>query len=447
MRRPAAFEQRVAGSLKMALPDHRTAALCVAFSGGVDSTVLLTALAMLRGARRSLRAVHIDHRVHPNSRRWAAHCRAIAERLRVPLKVLELDVDRPAGASLEAALRDARYRALEQELEASEVLLTAQHADDQLETVLLQLFRGAGLPGLSAMAPVAPFGRGRIARPLLGIERCEIEAWAHARQLQWVEDDTNADEALDRNYLRRRIVSLVRARWPAASRAVARSARHAAEAQRLLDLMGRLDAERAAVGAALGIQRLRGLPLERRRNVLRYWIARSGTSLPDARRLEQLAGPLLQARADAHPQVSWGGTVAQREGSLLQLVPRRHPITLDSLPWSPRSAPELELPPGLGRLELARDRHGPIDLDALPERVTVRLRCGGERLRPRRGGPRRTLKSLLQEAHVGQAERGRIPLLWCGEQLLAAGDLWVDAAIQATPATPHRGRLLWHRAP
>jgi tRNA(Ile)-lysidine synthase len=447
MRRPAAFEQRVTASLTTLLPDYRTVRLCVAFSGGLDSTALLTALALSRRARRPpLRAVHIDHQLHPNSGRWAAHCRAVAERLRVPLTVRAVHVDRGAGTSPEAAARDARYRALEQELESSEVLLTAQHADDQLETVLLQLFRGAGVPGIAAMPLVAPFGLGRIARPLLAMERREIETWAHARRLDWVEDDTNADETFDRNYLRRRVVPLVRARWPAAGRAVARSARHAAEAQRLLDLMARLDAERAAVGAALCIRRLRPLTPERRRNALRYWIARTGVPLPDTRRLEELAGPLLDARRDARPQVFWGGTVAQRDGHLLHLAPAVAPVALEPLPWSPRRAPELELPPGLGRLELAADRHGPIDIDALPESVTVRLRRGGERLRPRRGGPTRTLKALLQGAHVGRAERGRIPLLWAGEQLLAAGDLWVDAGIQAAAETPRRGRLLWHRA-
>jgi tRNA(Ile)-lysidine synthase len=431
----------------MLLPDHRTAALCVAFSGGLDSTALLTALALRRAVRRPLRAVHIDHHLHPNSGLWAAHCRRVAKRLRVPLTVLDVEVNCTAGMSLEAAAREARYRALARELQPSEVLLTAQHADDQLETVLLQLFRGAGVAGLAAMPLLAPFGRGRIARPLLGMQRREIEAWARARRLDWVEDDTNADERLDRNYLRRRIAPLVRARWPSASRAVARSARHAAEAQRLLDLLGRLDAERAAVGAALDVRQLRCLPPERRRNALRYWIARTGAPLPDTRRLEELAGPLLDARPDARPLVAWGRTLARRDGHLLQLAPPASALALEPLPWSPHSVRELDLPPGLGRLELAPDPHGPIDIDALPEWVTVRLRRGGERLRPRRGGPSRTLKALLQEAHVGLTERGRIPLLWAGQQLLAAGDLWVDAGIQAAAATRRRGRLLWHRAP
>jgi tRNA(Ile)-lysidine synthase len=435
----------VGASLAALLPDHKTASLCTAVSGGLDSTALLTALALLPGARRRLRAVHVDHRLHPSSPAWAAHCRAVAEQLEIPLTVLEIDVDRTSGSSLEAAAREARYRALERQLRDSEVLLTAQHADDQLETVLLQLLRGAGLPGIAAMPPIAPFGRGRLARPLLAMELSEIETWARARELRWIEDDTNADERFDRNYLRRRILPLVRARWPSASRAVARTARHAAEAQRLLDLIGRADTERAAVGAALCVKRLRPLAPERRRNALRYWIARTGTALPDTRRLDELAGPVLDARPDARPQVSWGGTVARREGDLLSLATEAAAVSLEPLPWAWRTTSELELPGGLGRLELATDPHGPIDIDALPESVTVRLRSGGERLRPKRGGPSRTLKALLQEARVTHTERGRIPLLWAAERLLAAGDLWFDTQIQAGAGTGRRGRLIWHR--
>ncbi|MGH8150267.1 MAG: tRNA lysidine(34) synthetase TilS, partial [Steroidobacteraceae bacterium] len=189
---------------------------------------------------------------------------------------------------------------------------------------------------------------------------------------------------------------------------------------------------------------LRALRPDRRRNALRYWIGRS-SALPDTRRLEELAGQVLEARRDAHPQVAWGETVARRDGDLLRLGPAEGVVTLAPVEWSLRKDSVLELPQGLGRLELARDRYGPIDVEALPSTVSIRLRRGGERLRPRRGGPTRTLKALLREAHVAQAERGRIPLVLSGERVLAAGDLWVDAGIQASEGTRRRGRLTWHR--
>ncbi len=479
-RRAVPLERRIEASLAALLPEYPRAALCVAYSGGLDSTVLLAALAQQiavrsRARRRpTLRAVHVDHGLHASSGAWAAHCRAVADRLDVPLTVLAVEVRRARGISLEAAAREARYAALAGALAAGEALLTAQHADDQLETVLLQLLRGAGLRGLAAMPAAAPFGRGRIVRPLLDVERAEIEAWARAQGLDWIEDATNADERLDRNYLRRRVVPLLTARWPAASRAVSRAARHAAEAQRLLDLLARADAERAAVGDALGVQRLRALPLDRRRNALRYWILERGGPLPDARRLAELAGPLIDARADAHPEVRWGEVTARREGDRLRLhrrIPRpprggegspgeeershsedhsrdedvtRVSARALSLEWLPHAG-ALDLPAGLGRLELAPDPHGPIDLDAVPQSLAVRLRRGGERLRIKRGGPRRRLKALLQEAQIPRDERRSIPLVWAGDQLLAAGDLWADAAVQADAGSRRRGRFLWRR--
>jgi len=406
--------------------------------------VLLAALSRRRGRRR-LRALHIDHGLAAGAAAWVVHCRAFTERIGVPLEVLTVQVERTAGASLEAAAREARYRALAGALGAGEVLLTAQHADDQLETVLLQLLRGAGLPGIAAMPAVAPFARGRLARPLLGFERTQIEAWARAQGLEWVEDSTNADERRDRNYLRRQVTPLLRARWPAVSRAVARSARHAAEAQRLLELMASADVAHAAVGGALSVQRLRPLSPERRRNALRFWIGANGHPLPDARRLGELAGAALDARADANPEVSWERTRVRREHGLLSLELRAAQGALAPLLWDWRRAPVLELAAGAGRLELITDPHGPLDLDALPSPLTVSGRRGGEQLRPRPGGPRRTVKALLQQARIAHAERWSLPLLASGGQLLAVADLWVDATVQAGAASVRRGRLIWRR--
>ncbi|HVS76154.1 MAG TPA: tRNA lysidine(34) synthetase TilS, partial [Steroidobacteraceae bacterium] len=196
------------------LPGFPHVEVCVALSGGIDSTALLAALAEARPDALHLRALHIDHGLHPNSRGWTAHCRRLARRLGIPLKVITVTVARERGASLEEAARLARYRCFGQQLRTGETLLTAHTQDDQLETVLLQLFRGCGLPGLAAMPAVAPLGPGWLARPLLACSRSQIEAWVRARGLAWVEDDTNADERFDRNYLRRRVLPAVRQRWP-----------------------------------------------------------------------------------------------------------------------------------------------------------------------------------------------------------------------------------------
>ena len=451
------------GALVPGFPD---VALCVALSGGVDSVALLAALAgepaaaaaqpRKRGRSRPagprIRAVHVHHGLHPNADQWAAHCEKVAAHLGVPLTIVRVKVDRPRGSSLEAEARAARYEALSNALQPGEVLLTAHHEDDQLETVLLQLLRGAGVAGLAAMPESAPFGAGQLVRPMLTCSRAEIESWVRGQGLTWVDDETNADERLDRNYLRRRVLPAIRERWPSAASAVSRSAKHAAEARRLLDALALADVERAANGRELFVPRLRALDADRRRNAVRFWIARAGFALPDTRRLDEIVGPLLDARADANPQVSWNGVSVQRHADLLSLsttparkgAPRGAPPP-DALEWRWQSHATLALGETGSTLTIVPDRHGPLDLDALPETLLLRPRRGGERLRPSRGRPTKTLKALLQEARVPLAERERLPLVFAGDRLIAAGDRWVEASVQATGGTPRRGRLVWSR--
>ena len=239
------------------VPAYPDVSLCVALSGGVDSTALLGALAARRSTFARVRALHVDHGLRPAAKEWARHCRSLARRVHVPLKVLTTRVERGRGESLEAAAREARYRLLASALEPGEVLLTAHHSDDQLETVLLQLFRGSGLPGLAGMPAQAPFAKGWLVRPLLSRSRAELENWAREKQLTWVDDDSNADDQLDRNYLRLHVLPRIRERWPGSATAVARSARHAAEAQTLLDALALADVDRARYGEALSVKTLR----------------------------------------------------------------------------------------------------------------------------------------------------------------------------------------------
>jgi tRNA(Ile)-lysidine synthase len=441
--------------LAQLLPGFPEVAVCVAFSGGADSTALLAALAQLRRPPLKVRALHVDHRLHPHSANWAAHCRRVARALDVPLQVRTANIARARGESLEAAARDARYQLLGAALAEDEALVTAHHQDDQLETVLLQLLRGAGLAGIAAMPAVASFARGALVRPLLPWSRAELGAWVRSQGLEWIEDPGNSELRLDRNYLRTRVLPSIRERWPAAAATVARAARHAAEAQRLLDALGGADAARASFGAMLSAKRLRALSPERRRNALRFWITAAGHLAPPASRLEEIAGPLLQARADAQPFVSWEGTLLQRQADLLSLraasgasgVRGAAPaLRLEEVTWPWRRRRTCPLPGPGGKLTLKHDARGPLDLETLPATLTIRARRGGERLRPVRGGPRRALKGLLQEARVPVAERARLPLIFAAETLIAVADLWLDESVQASAASRQRARLIWSAA-
>jgi tRNA(Ile)-lysidine synthase len=442
---PAWLRERLA----RLLPDGRDPPLAVAFSGGADSTALLAALAQLPGRRRRLRAIHIDHGLHADSAAWSRHAAQVARSLGVPFVARATHVPRARGESLEAAARTLRYRLLGEVLAAGEVLLTAHTQDDQLETVLLQLLRGAGVAGIAAMPEIAPLAGGWLVRPLLPRARAELRDWLAGEGLAWVEDPSNADLALDRNYLRARVLPPIRARWPGAGTTVARAARYAAEAQRLLDGLARADIGHASHGAHLSVPALRTLSAERRRNALRYWIAAAGLGVPPARRLEEIAGPMLAARADAQPFVEWQGARVQRAAGLLELTAtgtrgRESPPARDGqITWAWREAPVCALGEGCGELLIRPAAHGPLDTAALPEALSVRWRRGGERLRPVRGGPRRTLKSLLQEAHVLPAERARLPLLYAGARLIAVADLWLDESVRATRASAARARLAW----
>ncbi len=415
----------------------------------MDSAVLLAALAARLRKRTRLRAVHVHHGLHANADQWSEHCATLAKRFGVPLTTMRIKVARGRGDSLEAAARHARYEALAAELAPGEVLLTAHHEDDQLETVLLQLMRGAGVAGLAGMPEVAPFARGTLVRPLLSRSRAELEAWARANELTWVDDDTNANEQFDRNYLRRRVLPVLRERWPAAAHAASRSARHAAEAQGLLDALALADVERASNGASLSVQRLRALAPDRRRNAVRFWIARAGYTVPDTKRLREITTTLIDARADANPVVSWNATRVCRHADQLTLESvrsaRATSSDADAIGWDWRAQPRIPLADTRGALEITPDPHGPIDLDALPTVLTIRQRRGGERLRPRRGGRTATVKSLLQSSHVPLAERAAMPLVFNDEQLVAVADRWVDHSIQATSTTQSRARLHWHR--
>ncbi len=432
--------------LELAGPRPRIA---VAFSGGVDSTVLAHALAKQRRGFASFRLLHVDHGLQDASGQWARDCERQARQWKVPITLLRADIRRGRGESPEAVAREARYTLLLGALQPGEILVTAQHRDDQVETLLLQLFRGAGVNGLASMPEIAPFGAGRIARPLLGVSRDEILAYAQRHQLKWIDDPTNAQTSFGRNYLRHRVMPLLREKWPGIDEAVARSARHMASAAELLGSLANADLASAADGSGLNAAVLRTLPAPRRRNALRTFISSAGTELPSTVKMREIAQTLLDARADAQPSVEWPGGVIRRRAGRLELevvsqVPRTAEPETALKSWRWRKQREYIVNDS-DRISLVADPAGNIDLDQLPETIELRARQGGEKLRP---GPRartQSLKKLMQAARLTLEERARIPLLFTGNRLIAAGDRWIDASIAANVKSRRRARLVWTR--
>lgn len=419
--------------------------LLVAVSGGLDSMLLLALAAALPRDRWSIRAVHVHHHLQSAADAAARLCRAECRRLGVPLHVRHVQVGRRRGESLEALARERRYAACAALLRRGELLLTAHHDDDQLETLLLQLMRGAGVAGLAAMPQVAPFARGWHLRPLLGTDRAGLAACADERGLRWVDDASNADPAFDRNFLRAEVLPRLRSRWPAAATVAARSAAHLGEARGLLDELADADLAAARVGAALRLDALRRLSAARQRNALRRWIAGQGLGLPDRVHLERIRLELGAARRDAVPEVRWGRGIVRRHRGCLYASPPENPAPVRAWPrrWRWRRDASLDLGPGWGRLRVVPDAAGPVAWARLPAVLTVAPRAGGESLRLEPDGPRRALKDLLREAGVLPWWRAKLPIVTARKRVVSVAGLWSDAAFRGGPRTRRRARIIW----
>jgi tRNA(Ile)-lysidine synthase len=341
---------------------------------------------------------------------------------------MALELAPASGESIEAAAREARYAALAGMLGEGERLHTAHHRDDQLETVLIQLLRGAGLAGLAAMPQRAPFGRGLHLRPLLGFDRAELEAYAREHGLEAHEDPMNADLRFDRAWLRARILPSLRERWPSAAATVARSSGHLAEAMRLLEEVAAADAERALDEGRLSIAALAALTHERRSNLVRWWLRERGLRPPSAARLGRGLKDLMQARADGAPCLKWeGGEIRRYRGRLYALPGLAAAVVPEA-----RGDGSWDLGSGLGRFGLVAGTARGLSA-ARAAGAAIRFRSGGECLRPHPGRPQKRLKDLCQERGVVPWMRDRLPLVVVGERLAAVGDLWIDSEFAAAP--------------
>ena len=402
----------------------------IAFSGGLDSTVLAHAL---RAANTGvpLVAIHIDHGLQEDSARWDSHCETFANALGVEYRSLNVTVPTDTGKGLEAAAREVRYAALHAELGCGDWLLSAHHREDQAETLLINLVRGSGPAGIAGIGAIRRFGPGWLARPLLQVGRAELRAYADEHELQWIEDPSNEDRRFDRNFLRHDVLPRLQARWPDIAVRLQRSATHAGEAAGLLADLARLDLE--TLGGRpqhLPIDGLLGLSPGRQRNVLRYSLRALGFATPTALQLERIMTEVLPAREDAQPHVSWSGASVRRYRNGLYLLPEHLADAPETADITESSA---ELGAGLGVLHFDPGAERGLSTEVVNRGLRLDVRQGGEEFRPDGQGHTRKLKKLLQEEGIVPWMRDRVPLVYAAEQLVAVGDLWIAADAAQSP--------------
>ena len=389
----ASSRKQASASARAFLQAHGKKRIAVALSGGIDSVVLLHLLKHHPGVT----AIHVHHGLSPNADAWAAFCRRLCKRWGVSLRIAKVKVRR-CGKGLEAAARDARYEAFGK-LE-TDVIALAHHLDDQAETVLMNLLRGAGLRGAGGMRPTARFEGKLLARPLLGISQAQIEDYARAHGVEWIEDESNADEALTRNFVRRRVGPLLETRFPHWKRALARAARLFSEKD-----------DRAA-------------------RLLREYLESRNLRAPSEAKLVEMLKQLTGRGT---------GTRVEHDGTTLRvhrnrLVPDEPaPADFVAVPWTGER--RLKIPALGGELRF-RAGEGIASEHLKKKAFQVRLRSGGERLQVHPRRPRRTLKNLFQEAGVPSWARLRTPLLFCGEDLVWAPGLGVDVKYQGRGLSP-----------
>ena len=407
--------------------------ICVGFSGGMDSVVLLHALRRMvekLGGSIRLSAVHVHHGLSARADEWADFCTEFCQRYDVPLEVVSVVVPRASGEGLEGAARRLRHGVF---VECpADWLALAHHRDDQAETVLLNLLRGAGVAGAAGMLAERPQTRGpTLVRPLLDISRRVIEAYAAEYGLRWIDDESNTDRRFRRNFLRHEILPRVEETFSGAGKSLARAAGHFAEAACLLDDLATIDRDAtSAASGRIALAALNALPQRRARNLLRHVWTAEGFQAPDTRWIDEALKQL--ATADALSEIR----VATAEGELhvyrgeLYLVRLSGNLPAGPVPWSGQDV----LPWAGGRVRfVAVIGRGICRSNWVVGDVNLRLRQGGERLQPDARRPRRSLRNLLQEAAVPPWERQRLPMLWVNGRLAWVGGIGCDAAFACPP--------------
>ncbi len=391
----------------------------IAFSGGLDSSVLLHIIAenSEKLSNKKITAVHVDHGLQEASSQWANLCSELAESYEINFKLVKLNLEKAPGESIELSARNARYNAFEQLLnKCTDTMLFAHHADDQVETFLQQALRGAGVQGLSGIPESRKLGEGKLFRPLLGISRKELETYAKQEQLKWIEDPTNQQSDFDRNLLRNEIIPLLEKRWPGAKKALLRSVNHCKEAGEQIDGSARIQLELICAENLISVEELKQLDFVQQKNILRLWIRNNGIILPNTDRFESGIESLLNAKADKNPVLDWGfGIIRRYQGMLYLDSIKENSGLFEEKSWTLNAAVALNERYSLVAIDEAGIGLSKKCIDR--KDISIGYRQGGERCRPFGRNSSHEVKKLFQEYRIPPWKRSSVPLIYIGGEI------------------------------
>ena len=418
------------GSNLKATPPHNVAIgrFIVAYSGGLDSHVLLHAMvALCEKLNGELHAVHINHALNSDSKKWSEHCKLQCSGLGIPFVSVTIDAQHKSGESPESAARKSRYSAFESLLQEGDCLMTAHHQDDQAETLMLQLMRGGGVHGLSAMPEQRTLKKGVHIRPLLGFKRADLLQYAKDQNLSWIEDPSNVEIDFMRNYLRHEVMPQLRKQWPGSSQTISRSALLCSDASRLIDEVAAddLSAVKTADKNVISLEKFVVYSEHRQRNILRYWFVVLGLNQPNMKHIQQIMKNILTASEDRNPLVSWSGVEVRRYRGRMYAMKKLQPFdSKTEKQWDVDSHVDLEIAGGMLCAEKAEGQGLDYALCSEGE-VTVKFRRGGERCRVAGQVHHTELKKIFQQRAVPPWWRNRIPLIYINNELAAIAGLLV----------------------
>ena len=416
-------------------PDAETC--WIAFSGGLDSHVLLHILACIKNEIKSrLVAVHVNHGINQDAESWEKHCRAICKNYGIELLTFTVDLSGKSGKGTEAHAREKRYEVFYDLIRVNDLLLTAHHVNDQIETMLLQLMRGSGPDGLVGMPQSREFSKGFLVRPLLDISREEIHDYALSESLNWVEDESNKSIKYDRNFLRNKIIPELLSHWPSALKTMQRAIGHQVDARNLINEISIIDLTTICDDdiTKVSLPKLESLSFIRRKNVLRAWIKKNNLETPNTNIIERINEEVIHADVDKNPCVKWTGAEVRRYRGYIYVMRSlsAHDVKL-AISWDFKTTLKL----ASGSLKAVSSKGIGIKRDMLSsDSVEVKYRQGGEQIKPSGRGHTHELKKLLQEDGVPPWLRDRIPLIFYNNDLIAVGDLWVEDKYAAKALEP-----------